>query len=158
MKNLLKSKWLFILILPILSSIACGAIAGIPTMPVIPPKPSTNSVPTGGSPMSGDWNVNAEFGKFAFTVDPDGKNVTTAVFELSGWRCGGTTLSTSLQSLSQWSISNGEFVGDVNLNGNFHTMKMVGIYDDANKQFTGTWEEDAHGTVCSGKWESNSRK
>jgi hypothetical protein len=108
--------------------------------------------------MSGDWNVNADFGRFAFTVDPDGQNVTTAVFELTSWTCGGTTLTTNVQSLSVWPISGGQFAGYLNLNGNFHTITVAGTYDEANKQFTGTWEEDAHGTTCSGTWESIARQ
>jgi Trk-type K+ transport system membrane component len=146
---------IFFFIVAVLFSLACGMTSLIPNLP---PKPGTSNVPTGSSPMSGDWTVNAEFGKFAFTVDPDGKNVTTAVFELSGWACGGTTLSTSLQSLSQWPLTDGQFAGMVNLNGNFHTMTVVGTYDKANKQFVGTWEQNAHGSICSGNWEAIPRK
>jgi hypothetical protein len=146
------------LVLAILLSIACGVQSFIPNMPVFPPRPGTSNVPTGSSPMSGDWNASADFGKFAFTVDPDGQNVTTAVIGVASWTCGGTTLTTELQSLSQWPISNGQFGGNVNLNGNFHTMTIVGTYDEANQQFTGSWEEDAHGTICSGNWESIPRK
>ena len=152
---------LFLFLLIVILSLACSGqsiIPKIPAFPVLPPTPGTSNVPTGSSPMSGDWQVNAEFGDFAFTVDPDGKNVTTATFKLSNWTCGGTTLSTGLQSLSQWPISDGQFGGNVNLNGSFHTMTIIGAYDEANKQFTGTWEEDAHGTTCSGEWESTARK
>jgi len=141
-------------------SMACSGQSIIPSIPDFPSlaTPSMNNVPTGSSPMSGDWNVKAEFGRFAFTVDPEGRNVTTAVFAINNWTCGGTTLSTSLQSLSQWPISDGQFGGNVNLNGNFHTMTVIGNYDQTQKTFTGTWEEDAHGTVCSGEWKAITRK
>ena len=161
MKNLIWSRCVLLFVLLTSSSLACGIqslMPGIPTFPAIPPSPSMNNQPTGSSPMSGDWQVKTDFGNFGFTVDPDGKNVTTAVFELLNWTCGGTTLTTSLQSLSEWAVSNGEFIGDVNLNGNFHTMTVQAAYDEANKQFIGIWEEDAHGTICSGKWESIPRK
>ena len=108
--------------------------------------------------MSGDWNASANFGRLAFTVDPDGKNVTTAVITVSDWTCGGTTLTTELQAITQWPISHGEFGGNANLNGNFHTLTVIGNYDEGKKQFTGTWEEDAHGTTCSGTWEAIARK
>ena len=152
---------LFLFILIMVSLFACGVqslIPNMPTFPALPPKPGTSNVPTGSSPMSGDWNASPDFGKLAFTIDPDGKNVTTAVFVISNWTCGGTTLTTELQSLSQWPISDGQFGGNVNLNGSFHTMTIIGTYDEANKQFTGTWEEDAHGTTCTGKWEAIARK
>ncbi len=160
MKMFVRPQFVFLLALVMILSMACSGQSIIPSIPAFPSiaTPSMNNVPTGSSPMSGDWNVNADFGRFAFTVDPDGKNITTAVFELSNWTCGGTTLSTSVQSLSQWPISNGQFAGFLNLNGNFHTMSVEGTYDDTNKQFTGTWEEDAHGTVCSGTWEAIPRK
>jgi hypothetical protein len=108
--------------------------------------------------MSGDWNASTDFGRMAFTVDPNGTTVTTAVIVVMNWTCGGTTLTTELQSLSQWPISNGGFGGNVNLNGNFHTMTIMGTYDETDKKFTGTWEQDAHGTICSGQWESIARK
>jgi hypothetical protein len=160
MKNSIRWRWSLGLVVAILLSIACSGqsiIPAMPTFPPIPPAPGTSNVPTGSSPMSGDWQVNAEFGHFAFTVDPDGKNVTTATFKLSNWTCGGTTLTTELQSLSQWPIAGGQFGGNVNLNGSFHTMTIIGAYDESNKQFTGTWDEDAHGSVCSGTWESIAR-
>jgi len=154
-----KSAYLFVLMMSL--SIACGVqsiMPGMPTFPPIPPTPSMNNVPTGSSPLSGDWNVNTDFGRMAFTVDPNGTAVTTAVIVVTNWTCGGTTLTTELQSLSQWPISNGQFGGNVNLNGNFHTMTIEGTYDEANKQFTGTWEQDAHGSICNGQWESIPRK
>ena len=161
MNEPVRSRWVFLFTLLILLSIGCGVqsiIPGIPTFPPIPPTPGTSNVPTGSSPMSGDWNASPDFGKLAFTVDPDGQNVTTAVIVVTNWTCGGTTLTTELQSLSQWPISDGQFGGNVNLNGNFHTMTIIGTYDEAKKQFAGTWEEDAHGTICSGNWESIGRK
>lgn len=118
-----------------------------------------NNVPTGSSPMSGDWNVNAEFGRFAFTVDPDGKEVTTAVIEVSKWTCGGTTLTASFQVINTWLINNGEFIGDLDMDSShFHTMTLDGIYDEVNRKFSGTWTEDEHGTICSGAWESIARE
>lgn len=57
--------------------------------------------------MSGDWNADAEFGHLAFTVDPDGTKVTTAVVRVQSFTCGGTFLTTEPQELSQWPISGG---------------------------------------------------
>ena len=109
--------------------------------------------------MSGDWNADTDFGHFAFTVDPDGRDVVTAVINMSRWTCGGTTLTTELQVLNSWSISDGEFVGEIDLDDSqFHTLKLDGTYDETNKQFVGTWQQDAHGSICSGTWESIPRK
>jgi hypothetical protein len=157
-KRKMKKPGLLFIALIVVLSLACGGQSLIPALPSFPPTPGTSNVPTGSSPMSGDWNASPDFGRLAFTVDPDGRNVTTAVISMKGWKCGGTILSTGLQSLSQWPISDGEFGGNVNLNGNFHTMTIIGKYDKAKKQFVGTWEEDAHGTTCSGEWESIPRK
>jgi len=160
MKFIFRQPILLAVLASISVSLGCGLqsiVPKMPTFPPIPPTPSTDNVPTGSSPLSGDWQVNAEFGHFAFSVDPDGNNVTTATFALSNWTCGGTTLTTALQSLSQWPITNGSFGGNVNLNGNFHTMIVEGTYDETNDRFTGTWEENAHGAVCSGYWESIGR-
>jgi hypothetical protein len=155
------SPWFVVMILISVVSLACGGqswMPNMPTFPSIPSRPGTANVPTGSSPMSGDWQVQAEFGHFAFTVDPDGKNVTTAVFDLSDWTCGGTTLTTGLQSISLWPISDGQFGGNVNLNGNFHTMTVIGTYNEAGKTFSGEWQEHAHGSTCSGKWQAVPRK
>jgi len=152
---------LFLFILITIISLACGVqslVPSMPTFPAFPPKPGTSNMPTGSSPMSGDWNANPDFGELSFTVDPDGKNITTAVISMKSWKCGGTILSTELQSLSQWPISDGQFGGNVNLNGNFHTMTIIGAYDKDKKQFIGKWEQDAHGALCSGEWESIARK
>ena len=159
MNKLVGSRWFVTVVLLVLLSIACGGVPSIPGIPTFPPKPGTSNVPTGSSPMSGDWNADTDFGHFAFTVDPDGNNVVTAVITMSGWTCGGTTMTTELQVLNSWSISNGEFVGEIDLDdSHFHTLTLDGTYKEANKQFAGTWEEDAHGTLCSGTWESIPRK
>jgi hypothetical protein len=161
MNKFAQSQRLFLFVLIAVVSLACAAqslIPNMPNFPSIPPTPGTSNVPTGSSPMSGDWTASTDFGQLAFTVDPDGGNVTTAVIVVTHWTCGGTTLTTQLQSLSQWPISDGQFGGNVNLNGNFHTMTIIGAYDETNDQFIGTWEEDAHGTTCSGEWESVARK
>ena len=103
--------------------------------------------------MSGDWNADTDFGHIAFTIDPDGNNVITTIFTLSHWTCGGTTMSADMQILNSWTISNGEFEGQVSLDdSHFHTMTLDGSYDEAEKTFSGTWAEDSHGTLCNGEW------
>ncbi len=143
-------------------SLACGAqslIPSMPTFPLVPPTPSQNNVSTGGSPMSGDWNAATPFGRFAFTVDPDGKDVTTAVVKLAGYTCGGTTLTTEAQVLNQWPLDKGAFSGYVNLkSGHILDLYLDGVYDKTHKTFTGTGEEDAYGTHCTGKWTTTPHK
>jgi hypothetical protein len=160
-KNKIWVRLSFVLIPVLILSIACGSgslIPEMPTFPPIPPSPSMNNVQTGSSPLSGDWNADTEFGRIAFSVDPEGGVVTTAVIEVTNWTCGGTTLTAELQSISQWPISNGNFAGMVNLNGSFHTIRIDGSYDEVNKKFSGTWEQNAHGTLCSNTWESAARE
>jgi len=149
----------FRIIIPLLLlSLGCATMQGIPSMLDVPPTPSMDNVPTGSSPMSGDWRADTAFGYLSFTVDPDGAKVTTAVFKVSNWTCGGTTLTTEVQSLSEWPLTDGQFAGYVNLNGSFHTMTITGAYDAASDQFTGTWEQDAHGSHCSDIWSAIPRK
>jgi len=163
MNKLVRSSQLFYLfgLLTVLS-LACGFqsfMPAIPTFPAFPPTPGISNVPTGSSPMSGDWNANTEFGRFAFTVDPDGKNVTTAVLEISGWTCGNTKITTNTQELNTWLINSGEFIADFELDSNhLHTLTLNGAYDEENGKFSGIWTEDEHGTICSGTWESIARK
>jgi hypothetical protein len=159
MKGFLKSRFLVLVILLLIASWACASLPSIPAIPTFPPKPGTSNVPTGPSPMSGDWNANTDFGHIAFTVDPNGNNVATTVINLSNFTCGGTFLTTETQILNSWSIRDGEFSGDIDLGDNdFLTLTVAGTYDQAKKTFSGTWEEDASGTTCSGQWEAIPRK
>ena len=159
MKKFVKSRGALSFILLVIVSLACGGMPSIPGIPTFPPKPGTSNVPTGSSPMSGDWNAKTDFGHIAFTVDPDGNNVVTTVINMSNFTCGGTFMSTETQILNSWSISDGEFSGEVDLDdSHFLTLTIDGIYDQAKKTFSGTWEEDSHGTTCSGQWEAVPRK
>ncbi|MFZ1041553.1 MAG: hypothetical protein WCA79_13665 [Anaerolineales bacterium] len=153
MEKFFKSRWFVSLILLIIASLACA-------IPTPPPRPGTSNVPTGLSPMSGDWNANTDFGHFAFTVDPNGNNVVTAVIGMPNWSCGGTTFfNLNMQVFDSWSISDGEFSGNVDLaDHGFVNMTIDGTYDQAQKTFAGTWQEDAHGDTCSGQWEAIPRK
>lgn len=154
-----KQLWIAVIPLVLAASMACG-IGSLPSIPGLPPKPSLSDQPTGSSPMSGDWNADTDFGHFSFTVDPDGTKVTTAVVEMSGYSCGGTTLSTETQNLSQWPISDNEFSGEVNLGSSDETLYLTfdGSYDAASKTFSGSWEEDTGGESCSGEWETTPHK
>src|SRR5258706_5992409 len=108
-----KSAFLFVLIMSL--SITCGVqsiMPDMPTFPPIPPTPSMNNVPTGSSPMSGDWNVNTDFGRMAFTVDPNGTAVTTAVNVVSKLTFGRTTLTTKIQTPSSLPDSDGQVCGE----------------------------------------------
>jgi hypothetical protein len=159
MDQITRSRWILVFMLLVLLSMGCGIQSFIPNIPTFPPKPGTSNVPTGSSPMSGDWNADTDFGHIAFTVDPDGNNVVTTVISMSGWTCGGTTISTELQILNSWSISGDEFAGQIDLDdSHFHTLTIDGTYDDSRKTFSGTWEEDSHGTTCSGPWEAIARQ
>ena len=159
MKTIVKSPWFVSLILLIAASLACASMPSIPGIPTFPPKPGTSNLPTGPSPISGDWNANTDFGHLAFTVDPNGNNVVTAVIDMSGFTCGGTFLTTNVQVLNSWSISNGEFSGNVDLaDQGFVNMTIDGTYDKSKKTFSGAWQEDAHGDQCSGQWEAIPRK
>jgi hypothetical protein len=156
MNRLSRRTWVALLALAVMLTTACGAQSLVPSMPGIPPTPSFSDQPTGSSPLSGDWNAKTGFGTFAFTVDPTGQNVTTAVVHVSNYTCGGTTLTTESQVLNQWPISGGEFAGRVDLGDANEILDVTfdGTYNAKAKTFSGTWEEDAHGTHCAGKWET----
>ncbi len=159
MKVFLKPQLLASVIVLVVASLACASLPSLPSIPKLPPEPGTSNVPTGPSAMSGDWNAKTPFGHLAFTVDPNGNNVVTAVIDISSFTCGGTFLTTNTQVLNSWSISDGEFSGDIDLGDNgFLSMTIDGTYDQAGKTFAGTWEEDASGTTCSGQWEAIPRK
>ena len=159
MNKFARKRWLISILLLAILTMACGGIPSIPGIPTFPPRPGTANIPTGSSPMSGDWNADTEFGHIAFTVDPDGNNVVTTVITMSNFTCGSTYLSTDTQILNSWSISNGEFSSEVDLDdSHFLTMTIDGTYDEAAKTFSGSWEEDSHGTICSGEWTATPRK
>ncbi len=142
----------FALALPLV--VACGAGGLLKAIPPIPPTPSTSNESTGSSPMSGDWNAVTDFGRFAFTVDPNGGSVTTAVIKINHFTCGGTTLTTQTQVLNSWPIEGGEFSSQVDLGESDEILYITfdGSYDAAGKTFSGSWDEDAHGAHCSGNW------
>lgn len=109
--------------------------------------------------MSGDWNATTKFGRIAFSVDGAGNNLTTAVVVLSNWTCGGTTMTTNVQTLGPFSMEQGKFSIDVSLETNEPLDVYVdGTYDAKKKVFSGTWEEDAYGTKCTGTWVSSPHK
>ena len=140
--------------LALILSLACGPGSLLRYVPGIQPTPSTSNASTGPSPMSGDWNAEAQFGRFAFTVDPNGEMVKTAVITIDNFTCGGTTLTTQTQALDSWIISGGEFSADVDLGESDETLYMTfaGSYDASSKTFSGSWDEDANGTHCTGDW------
>ena len=155
--SLIRFRVFGVAIITLITSLGCTLLSNF-HLPTLPPTPSMNNVPTGSSPLSGDWQVIADFGRFAFTVDPDGKNVTIVAFKISNWTCCGTTLTTTFLSLSPWSITDGRFDGNVNLNGNFHTMTLIGQSDESKNTVAGTWDQDAHGIICRGEWEAIPRR
>jgi len=148
-------------------SLACNAgslIPGIPSIPTSIPTPADFGTPTGSSPASGDWSAKTDFGKIAFTIDPDGKTLVDIYVELHNWTCGGVTATTGIQATNDppASVENGSFGMSVTLDpedpGHHNEELYVsGTYDDANKKFSGKWEENAYGTICTGTWETASR-
>ena len=146
----------YALVSVLLFSLSCSSLSSLPSVPSFPPTPPHSTAPTGGSPLSADWNADTSFGSFAFTVAPDGSKITTAVIRMQGFRCGGTTLTTTTQTLDQWPIENDAFSSDVTLDSDQSLyLSFDGTYDDSTRTFSGTWSEDASGTQCSGDWETD---
>jgi hypothetical protein len=109
--------------------------------------------------MSGDWNAKTKFGRLAFTVDPDGTNLTTAVVGLTSFTCGGTTMTTEVQTIGPFDLTEGQFSIRVDLDPpHILDVYLDGKYDAKTKTFSGTWEEDAYGTHCTGEWKSAPHK
>ena len=141
-------------IIGLVLSIACGAGSALKSIAGLPPTPSTSDVSTGSSPMSGDWNADTDFGHLAFTVDPEGQNVTTVVVKMNNFTCSGTSLTTETQDLNSWPIDNGQFSDSVNLGQGDEVLHMgIGaIYNPSSRTFSGAWDFDAYGGHCTGKW------
>jgi hypothetical protein len=109
--------------------------------------------------MSGDWTATTKFGSFAFSIDPNGESVITSVLHMSNFTCGGTTLTTELQTINTWSISDNTFSGTIDLNPpHVEELSIEAKYDARHKLFSGTWDEDQYGTHCSGTWQTPARK
>src|SRR5271169_6689805 len=106
--NLVKPIYRFALLALIVTfSIGCAAAtslinnnsSGAPTQPpsMSTEAPLSTSSANGNSatsPLAGNWNATSDLGKFLFTIDPSGENVTAVDIELNNWKCGGTLLST----------------------------------------------------------------
>lgn len=141
---------------------ACNAETIVPINPTFPPTPADFGKPTGSSPMSGDWSAQTDFGKIAFTVDPDGVGVTVIFVELRNWTCGNVTTTTGNLAIYDppSSIDNGHFSGSVNLSDNSYIdeIDISGTYDQTNDKFFGNWKHRAYETTCTGTWETASRK
>jgi hypothetical protein len=138
--------------------LACSFVSPLlstPRFPPLPSTPTTSDRPTGSSPFSGDWNAKTPFGSLAFTVDPDGSIVTTALVRLTGFSCNETSLTTEAQALSRWALQNGEFSGRISLSS-YETSDIYldGSFNSAARTFSGTWELNANGALCSGEWET----
>ncbi len=158
-----RSRLILALTLIVSLSLACGSIIpSIPGFPTFAPAPADFGTPTGSSPMSGDWSAQTDFGKIAFTVSPDGTAVSVMSVKMSNWTCGGDTLTTSLQVSNEppWAISDGQFSAHANLGDSStdpNDLFVDGEYDKAANKFSGTWEQDAYGTTCTGTWETAAR-
>src|SRR5258708_10624019 len=151
MHGLARPRRLFFCALGMFWALGCGGLSGLQSastqeaFPAISSTPSTRTVSTGSSPLSGDWNASPEFGRLAFRVDATGASVTTLVVGVANWTCGGTTLTTEVQSIGPWTISNNKFATSTELDsGVFNTLTVTGAYDATSKKFSGTWETVAH--------------
>lgn len=147
-----------LLVLPVslVFLLACGPGSILGAIPGMKPTPSMNNLSTGSSPLSGDWNAAPEFGRFSFTVDPNGENIVTAVVKINNFHCGGTILTTETQVLNSWPLDNGKFSGSIDL-GDTNEILFInfdGTYHSTTRTFAGTWDFDAHGTDCTGDWTS----
>jgi hypothetical protein len=130
--------------------------------PTFLPQPADVGTPTGNSPMSGDWSASTDFGKLAFTVDPDGGLVTTMYLKEDNLSCNGETFTGETQSenhIPPWTITNGEFSVDISLgSGNDSWIDVYGTYDSTANKFTGKWKMTVYGGNCEGTWETAPRK
>jgi hypothetical protein len=153
-------------VLMILTSLACAVGAASPfdtsSWPTLEPTPSDFGTPTGSSPMSGDWSAVTDFGRIAFTIDPEGQTLQVIDVQVHNWTCGGVTLTTGLMAKSEPppSVTGGSFGMSINLgDAGEHNdeLYVTGMYDEANKKFSGEWEQDAYGTTCTGAWETAAR-
>lgn len=154
------------LVLLTLSSLACGlgasSLFDTFTLPTSVPTPADYGTPTGSSPMSGDWSATTDFGKIAFTIDPEGKTLVDIYVHMESWTCGGSTLTTGLVSRSELAptLDGGSFTTAANLGDageHNNELYVSGTYDAASNKFSGEWQQEAYGTTCTGTWETAPR-
>jgi hypothetical protein len=125
-----------------------------------PPVPTAIILPAGATPVAaGEWIATTDFGKLVFTVDATGTKITKLSYQFSKLTCGRTTNTGTMETSSEWPITNGLFAVMTSLDpGNHQTMNISGTYDAANQKFSGNWEEVSYGTTCSGTWEASAPK
>ena len=140
-----------LLLVLLVSTIACGGGGDEATPTPSPPLPTPTVTPV--PPKPGEWSALADFGEFAFTVNPSGTGITKISFLFSEFKCGPATLSgeVSVENPSLWTIADGQFTANVDLMPNEITIR--GKFDETGSQASGTWEVNASGTICMGAWE-----
>lgn len=140
----------------LLNNNSAGAATPPPSMSTEAPL-STSSADGGSatSPLAGNWNATSNLGKFLFTIDPSGENVTAVDIELNNWKCGGTLLSTQTTVQDVWPVSDSQVSIDFYLDSEQEMpLAIGGSYDQQQKEFSGSWNVDAYGTMCSGTWQA----
>lgn len=139
-------------------SLACGMLSGgIPGMPDFSATETQDAIvnaATPASPDSGDWRAAFDSGEAVFHIARDGSHINSIDLRLSGWQCGGTTLSTNMEVRSpDWTIDGNQFSATIDLNPpHVEELTFEGSFDQANQTWSGTWDGDEYGTHCSGDW------
>jgi len=147
-----------LLVLGLSFSMACGALSGeIPGMPDFSATETQDAImnaATPASPLSGDWRAAFDSGEAVFHIARDGSHINSIDLRLSGWHCGGTTMSTNMQvRSSSWTIDGKEFSATIDLNPpHIEELTFEGTYDAASQTWSGTWDGDEYGTHCNGDW------
>ncbi len=143
--------------------LACSSIASaIPDIPGIPNWSGTATqdaivnAATPASPLSGDWGAAFDGGKIVFHISRDGSRIYAADVQLSGWHCGGTIMSTTMQvSSPDWTIERHQFSITIDLNPpHIEELSFDGTYDEASQTWSGTWDGDEYGQHCGGDWQA----
>lgn len=164
MKKSKQLQWGLLSALIAFSLFGCGfssflpPTSDFPTPPDIFVEPTDSGTPMPKAPYAGHWIATTDFGNFDFSINSSGTELTWVNINLSNWKCDGTIITMSLKAGS-WSISDGEFSAEIDLNPpHVEYLTIDGTYDETAKTFSGTWDQDMYGTHCSGTWKSTDHK
>jgi len=121
-------------------------------------------------PKSGDWTAKTDFGSVVFTVNPDGTEITKAVFNFTNFQCGPGSVSGSmgLEFSEGQKIENNKFsikfddnvqlgvpdpLNPVPPMSNVRTILINGEIKSDGLHASGTWESSFNQKSCAkGEW------
>ncbi|NJD59715.1 MAG: hypothetical protein FIA98_09990, partial [Anaerolineae bacterium] len=105
--------------------------------------------------LTGSWSATTDFGQLIFTVDEAPARITRIDYLFTNWSCGEITQTSEIVDASSWLFTGNQFTAYSTFDRDGQlTMEINGSYDPASQKLTGTWQQAAQGSLCSGPWEA----